>query len=101
MSLRRLVPRYLPGSGMTEEQACALAASFLEEQGLPHEGFVGARFLSAEKFNRLYGYQKYDEDFWVVEFRKRLDEGVISESPSTISIMVFAATGRTCKLSSP
>jgi hypothetical protein len=86
---------------MTEEQARALAATFLEEQGLPHAGFVEARFLCADRFNRLYGFQKYPEDFWVVEFRKRFDEGVVAESPSTIAIMVLAATGRACKLSSP
>lgn len=86
---------------MTEERACAVAAAFLEELGLTHGRFAGAHFMSAERFNRLYGYQKYDEDFWVVEFRKHLDEGVIIESPSTISVMVFATTGRTCKLPSP
>ena len=86
---------------MTQEEACAHALIFLEEQAVSHEGYVDSRFLHAERFNRLLGECRYEEDFWVVEFKKPLPAGVLFESPATISVMVFSRSGRTCFLPSP
>ena len=86
---------------ITQEMAIALAESYLLRNRIAHEGYVDSRFMSAERFNRMYGYTKYNEDFWVVDFRKRLDKGTLAESPSAVSVEVFVESQKVELLCSP
>jgi hypothetical protein len=57
---------------MTADEAISLANQFVAENDLLATELIAIRFLKAEKFNELYGYDHYKSAFWLVEYRKRL-----------------------------
>jgi hypothetical protein len=86
---------------MTETEAIALATQYLAALPQEHAGLVEARFLEAARLNAIVGYQKFEGDIWVVDFSKQLAEGVVVESPATISVIVVTTSRRVFILPSP
>jgi hypothetical protein len=73
---------------MTKEKAISLAQQFVTENNLSIEHLIEARLMKAERFNKLYGYERYKFNFWVVEFLKRLPPGVAAETPGSVLVQV-------------
>jgi hypothetical protein len=44
---------------MTKEKAISLAQQFVTENNLSIEHLIEARLMKAERFNKLYGYERY------------------------------------------
>jgi hypothetical protein len=82
---------------MTSEEAVRLASEYVIARGLPVGHAEAARHMSAERFNELYNFRKYESDFWVVEFGKILPSNVLFEDPAGILIIVEDGSGRVYK----
>jgi hypothetical protein len=79
---------------MTKEEAISVAQVFVTEHELPAGELIEARHMKAERFNKLYGHDRYRHDFWVVEFWKRLPLDVLAETPGNILVVVEEVSGR-------
>lgn len=80
---------------MTDKEAISLASAYVAREQLPVESeLVAVRHMRAERFNRLYGYKKYEYDFLVVEFKKLLAPDVLVENPGSVLVVVEEVTER-------
>jgi hypothetical protein len=84
-----------------EDTAQSLATAYLKSEGKTHCGISGYRFLQASALNQLYGFEKFKEDYYVVDFHKPLGKDVLVQSPCVISVMVYVRSGMCCELPTP
>jgi hypothetical protein len=89
------------GKAMTEAQAIQVVTQYLANLEQPHNGFSEARLLHADRLNAIAGYERFEGDFWVVDFWKLLPPNVLFESPAVISVVVITTTQRVYILPTP
>ena len=73
---------------MTKERAITVACEFIRTEQIKIADITDVRRMSAEKFNQLYGYEKYTSDFWVIEFGTTPPDDVLVQSPGCVLIVV-------------
>ncbi len=79
---------------MKREEAIVVAKEYIICKGLSvdPEPF-DVRLQPASRYNKLFGRKVYPCDFWIVEFIKILEPGVVVEFPASTCIQVVPNSG--------
>ena len=80
---------------MTQAEVILRAVDFVKANNLPVEHIsMGVRFFEADTFNEFFESHLYDNNFWIIDFHKRLPPGIDCVFPSSIMISVDDVSGR-------